>query len=219
MTYFKRFESVRWIKIPTTNSKEEYDLKCPEHVWNVLWSQSSLFLLFVLFVRYCAGSQQGSVLYPSVRAYDGICHTVTWLHKQLLSWLEPVNVYICVCPVRDSLLDESELTSLRSPALCTLSFPAHSDEILRRFGSRRKTATQWCLPTHKAQLYSGLQWHLDWGLHKKKPVFCCVALFYPIIQQVDKERVKEIEKEMERHTSSQGKLSCLIQLVLDVILH
>lgn len=96
MTYFKRFESVRWIKIPTTNSKEEYDLKCPEHVWNVLWSQSSLFLLFVLFVWYCAGSQQGSILYPSVRAYDSICHTVTWLHKQLLGSSLWMCIYVCV---------------------------------------------------------------------------------------------------------------------------
>lgn len=155
----------------------------------------------------------------SQSAYDSICHTVTRLHRQLLSWLESANVYICVCPVRDSLLDELELTSPRSPASCSLSFPAHSDEILRRFGSRCKTAAQWCLPIHKAQRYSGSQWHLDWGLHKKNPVFCCVALFYPIIQQVEKERVKEREKEMERHTCSQGKLSCLIRLLLDVILH
>ncbi len=114
-------------------------------------------LICIICSALCRKSTGGSVLYPSVRAYDSICHTVTWLHEQLLSWLEPVNVYICVCPVRDSLLDESELTSLRSPASCSLSFPAHSDEILRRFGSRCKTAAQWYLPTHKAQRYSGSQ--------------------------------------------------------------
>ncbi len=183
--------------------------------------ESDLTVPLICFIcsALCRKSTGGSVLYPSVRAYDSICHTVTRLHEQLRSWLEPVNVYMCVCPVRDSPLDESELTSPRFQASCSLSFPAHSDEILRRFDSRRKTAAQWRLPTHKAQRYSGSQWHLDWGLHKTNPVFCCVALFYPIIQQVEKERVKVREKEMERHTCSQGKLSCLIRLFLDVILH
>lgn len=103
------------------------------------------------------GVKKGFCFIPfNQRAYS-VCHVETRLQEQQLFLHEPVNVYICVCPVRDSLLDESELTSLRSPASCSLSFPAHSDEILRRFSSRRKTAAQWCLPTHKAQHYSGSQ--------------------------------------------------------------
>lgn len=106
---------MRWIKIPTTNSKKEYDL-------NIFWmncepdheSVLTVPLICVICLALCRKSTGGSVLYPSVRAYDGICHTVTWLHEQLLSWLESVYVYICVCPVRDCLLD-SQSWPLRGP--------------------------------------------------------------------------------------------------------